>query len=132
MAKLALILAFVGSTACSATPDSVFIHGPDGRNHALSGDGSWYGERFQGRRTGSGEPFDVADFTAAHRTLAFQTVVRVIDPATHKSVVVRINDRGPFTDGRVIDLSEAAANDLDMIERGVIPVTIDILEWGSR
>lgn len=99
--------------------------------HALSGVASYYGERFHGRTTACGEPFDMHRFTAAHRTLPFHTVVRVVDPATRKSVVVRINDRGPFKKGRVIDLSRAAAQDLDMIQRGKIPVRLHVLSWGD-
>ena len=92
--------------------------GPDGQRHQLTGRASWYGKRFQGRRTACGEPFDMRGFTAAHKTLPFHTIVRVIDPTTRKSVVVRINDRGPYKRGRVIDLSRAAARDLGMLETG--------------
>ncbi len=105
--------------------------GPDGRAHKLAGAASWYGERHHGRKTACGEPFDMNAFTAAHRTLPFHTVVRVRDPHTGKSVVVRVNDRGPYGKGRVIDLSRAAARDLDMLARGVMPVELDVLQWGD-
>jgi len=85
---------------------------------------SWYGERHHGRRTASGEPFDMHSLTAAHKTLPFGTRVRVEHPATGRSVVVRINDRGPFTPGRVIDLSRAAADRIGLIRAGVAPVVI--------
>ena len=75
------------------------IAGPDGERHALQGIASWYGKRFQGRKTACGEPFDMNGFTAAHRTLPFHTIVRVTDPETLKSVVVRINDRGLDSNG---------------------------------
>lgn len=107
------------------------IAGPDGKRHALRGVASWYGKRFHGRKTACGEPFDMNGFTAAHRTLPFHTIVRVTDPETLKSVVVRINDRGPYSKGRVIDLSRAAATDLDMISRGTLPVHLQVLEWGD-
>lgn len=105
---------------------------PDGSTHALSGKASWYGPGFQGRQTANGETFDTRQFTAAHKTMPFGTMIRVVDPATEKSVVVRINDRGPFSPGRVIDLSEAAAEDLDMKQRGIIHVELVVLEWGTR
>ncbi|MGO4526708.1 septal ring lytic transglycosylase RlpA family protein [Microvirga sp. 2MCAF35] len=74
-----------------------------------SGRASWYGPGFHGRRTASGETFNTNDLTAAHRTLPFGTKVRVVNKKTGKSVVVRINDRGPYAHGRVIDLSKASA-----------------------
>ena len=79
---------------------------------------SWYGPRFHGQRTASGEPYDMHGLTAAHRSLPFGTRVLVQNPRTGKQVVVRINDRGPFAAGRVIDLSRAAAQALGMLQRG--------------
>ena len=105
--------------------------GPDGRTHALGGKATWYGQRHHGRRTACGEPFDMNAFTAAHKTLPFHTIVRVVDPTTRKEVVVRINDRGPYKAGRVIDLSRAAATDMDMLRRGVVPVELEVLQWGD-
>lgn len=98
----------------------------------MVGKASWYGDRFEGRKTASGEPFRMREFTAAHRTLPFGTVVRVVEEETRKKVVVRINDRGPFTKGRVIDLSKAAAEDLGMIRAGVVSVYLEILEWPEK
>lgn len=89
---------------------------------------SWYGPRFHGRPTASGERFDSKDLTAAHRTLAFGTRVCVRSNITGKTVVVRINDRGPFTGGRVIDLSQGAAEALGMIGLGIKPVELWQLE----
>lgn len=80
---------------------------------------SWYGKRFHGRRTASGERFDMNEMTAAHKTLPFGTRLRVRSLRTGREVVVRINDRGPFAKGRVIDLSAAAALALGMHKRGV-------------
>jgi rare lipoprotein A len=88
---------------------------------------SWYGAEFKGRRTASGETFDPAGYTAAHRTLPFGSKVRVTS-ATGRSVVVRINDRGPFARGRVIDVSQAAARDLGLIGPGHGRVTLAVLE----
>lgn len=85
---------------------------------------SWYGTRFHGRRTASGEAFDQHELTAAHKTLPFGTRVRVRHATTGKEVTVRINDRGPFTKGRVIDLSRAAATAIGLIQTGVAPVLV--------
>jgi rare lipoprotein A (peptidoglycan hydrolase) len=105
--------------------------GPDGEDHRLTGRASWYGDKFHGQQTASGEIYDMNGFTAAHKTLPFHTIVRVTDPLTRKSVVVRINDRGPYVDGRIIDLSRAAAADLGLIRHGVIPVRLEVLRWGD-
>lgn len=85
---------------------------------------SWYGPRFQGRTTASGERFDMNGLTAAHRTLPLGTQVRVRNLENGRSVVVRINDRGPYVKGRGIDLSYAAARELRMVEDGEAPVEI--------
>jgi rare lipoprotein A len=89
------------------------VEAPAGRGFQ-SGLASWYGPGFQGRRTASGERFNTHDLTAAHRSLPFGARVKVINQATGRSVVVRINDRGPFHRGRVIDLSRASATALGM------------------
>ncbi len=97
--------------------------------HAIViGKASWYGEPHHGRKTASGEIYDMNAMTAAHRTLALGTHVRVTNVANGKSVVVRINDRGPFIDGRVIDLSKAAARELGSLGEGIITVRIEVLE----
>lgn len=82
------------------------------------GSASYYADKFNGRRTASGERFDNDEMTAAHRTLPFGSRVRVTNPGNGRSVVVRINDRGPFTRGRMIDVSRAAAQELGLIARG--------------
>lgn len=97
----------------------------------LVGKASYYADRYHGRSTASGEPYDKNALTAAHKTLPFGTVVRVTRKDNRKSVVVKINDRGPFTAGRVIDLSRYAAEQIDMIERGVVDVELEILAWGN-
>lgn len=91
------------------------------------GDASYYGYAFDGRRTASGEIFSSSRLTAAHRTLAMGSRVRVTNLANGRHVVVRINDRGPFVRGRVIDLSRRAAARIDMIQSGVVPVELEIL-----
>lgn len=88
------------------------------------GRASWYGDQFHGRRTASGEPFNMHELTAAHKTLPFGSRVRVRNVITGQDVVVRINDRGPFTQGRVIDLSRAAAQQIGLIRYGVAPVVV--------
>ncbi len=92
------------------------------------GSASYYAAKFHGRRTASGEPFDNADMTAAHRTLPFGSMVRVTNPATGASVVVRINDRGPFTRGRMIDVSRAAAQQLGLVARGHATVELVLVD----
>ncbi|MBD2111415.1 MULTISPECIES: septal ring lytic transglycosylase RlpA family protein [Cyanophyceae] len=93
----------------------------------LTGMASWYGPGFHGRRSASGEVFNQNDLTAAHRTLPFGTRVRVTNVSTGQSVVVRINDRGPFSHGRVIDLSAAAANNIGLRASGVARVQLEVL-----
>jgi rare lipoprotein A (peptidoglycan hydrolase) len=92
------------------------------------GTASWYGEQFQGRQTASGEPFDMRDFTAAHPSLPLGSFVRVTNLKNGKVVVVRINDRGPVVDGRIIDVSYNAARALGFKERGVQTVRLDLYQ----
>lgn len=89
------------------------------------GQASWYGPNFAGRPTANGETFDPSRLTAAHRTLAFDTQVRVTNLDNGRSVLVRVNDRGPFARGRVIDLSRAAGEAIGLIATGVAPVRIE-------
>ena len=98
---------------------------------AMSGVASWYGEEFAGRTTANGEIFDPLQLTAAHRTLPFGTVVDVTNPKTKQTVRVRVNDRGPYIGGRVIDLSYAAAQRIGLIEPGIGEVAIAIVKVGS-
>ncbi|MEO0490176.1 MAG: septal ring lytic transglycosylase RlpA family protein, partial [Cyanobacteria bacterium J06659_2] len=88
----------------------------------------WYGPGFHGRRSASGEVFNQNAMTAAHRTLPFGTQVRVTNLATNQQVVVRINDRGPFSRGRIIDLSAGAARQIGLMNMGVGPVRVEVLE----
>lgn len=92
-----------------------------------SGVASYYGRRFHGRLTANGESFDMHGLTAAHRTLPFGSLVRVTNPRNGLSVVVRINDRGPFVGGRTIDLSRAAAEEIGIVSRGHDTVELALL-----
>lgn len=91
------------------------------------GNASWYGPGFHGRKTANGEVYDMNELTAAHRELPLGTRVEVTNPANGKKVVVRINDRGPFHHNRVLDLSKAAAKELDALHQGVVQVHIRAL-----
>jgi rare lipoprotein A (peptidoglycan hydrolase) len=99
-------------------------HGLQGKRHALDGVASYY---WQDQMTATGERFDKTALTAAHPTLPFGSKVRVTRVDTGKSVVVRINDRGPFKPGRVIDLSERAAQEINMTGRGLASVKLEVL-----
>jgi rare lipoprotein A len=103
--------------ACSSHPPQ---HGDLYRGLA-----SWYGES---QMTASGERFDKHAMTAAHRSLPMGTRVKVTNTRNGRSVIVRINDRGPYSKGRIIDLSEAAARQLGMIDAGVAPVTLEVIK----
>lgn len=94
---------------------------------AQTGGASWYGPGFHGRKTASGERFDQNAMTCAHRTARFGTKLRVTDTRTGKSIVCRVNDRGPFIRGRVVDLSKAAAARLGILSRGIGTVTLQRL-----
>lgn len=106
-------------------------HKPHGKQ-VEKGNACWYGDEYQGRRTASGETFNQHAFTAAHRSLPFGTVVLVKNLRNGKTVKVRINDRGPSKGNRIIDLSKAAAREIDMIAEGVVPVRIEVVRWGRR
>jgi rare lipoprotein A len=94
------------------------------------GNASWYGEPFHGRRASNGEIYDMYKLTAAHRTLPFETMVRVTNLSNGKSTTVRITDRGPFIEHRIIDLSLAAAREIDSVGPGVVPVRVEVLSPG--
>ena len=99
-------------------------HDIDPRGYDQTGNASYYGARHHGKRTASGEPFDQHGLTAAHRQLPFGTRVLVTNLSNNQSVVVRINDRGPHTRGRLIDLSRKAAQQLDMLSTGTAKVRV--------
>ena len=96
------------------------------------GEASWYGPGFQGKKTASGEIFDDSKLTAAHKTIPLGSKAKVTNLTNGKTVEVKINDRGPFIDGRMVDLSRAAAKALGMIDRGTARVQIDLLPDRGR
>ena len=98
----------------------------------FSGRASWYGPNFHGKLTSNGETYDMHDFTAAHKTLPMNTVLRVTNLSNNRTVVVRINDRGPFVNSRIIDLSKSAATKIDMVGSGTAPVKLEVLGFDSR
>lgn len=110
-----------GRTYVPLTGDVVFTE---------SGLASWYGRKFHGRPTSSGEPYDMFAMTAAHKTLPIPSYARVRNPANGREIVVRVNDRGPFAEGRVIDLSYAAAAKLGLLA-AVAPVTVRRITFGD-
>jgi rare lipoprotein A len=97
-----------------------------------NGIASWYGPKFHGKATANGETYNMNDLTAAHRSLPFNTVVQVENQTNGKSVVVRINDRGPYVGNRIIDLSRRAAQEIDMEDAGTAEVRIYLIEEGDR
>ncbi|OGB15317.1 MAG: hypothetical protein A2W72_01265 [Burkholderiales bacterium RIFCSPLOWO2_12_67_14] len=115
------------STTREPSPSDLGLPGTwdgPGDSEIERGMASWYGQKFQGRRTASGEPFDMHALTAAHKTLPFGTRVRVRHLGSGQEVVVRINDRGPFAKGRVIDLSRAAAAAIGLVQSGTAQVVL--------
>ena len=96
------------------------------------GRASWYGPKFHGKLTSNGETYNMYDMTAAHKTLPMNTIVRVTNKSNGRSTIVRINDRGPFVDNRIIDLSKKAASNINMIGAGTAPVRLDILGFADE
>lgn len=122
----AALMVLVG---CSSTPkQGGYTSGGSASGHRESGMASYYGNEFSGRKTTNGERFDQAKLTAAHRTLPFGTHVKVTNTQNGRSVVVRVNDRGPFAKGRVIDLSSSAFKSIAYLGAGVIPVNIQAID----
>ncbi len=107
--------------------DYTIIRNPKGFTE--TGHASWYGEKFQGHLTSNGEIYDMYSMTAAHKTLPLPSYVKVTNTDNGKSTIVRVNDRGPFHEGRIIDLSYAAAHKLDVIKTGTAPVKIEVLTF---
>ena len=100
----------------------------DSVSFPLKGKASYYGSEFNGRKTANGEIYDETAMTAAHRTLPFGTVLRVTNVRNRLSVIVRINDRGPFHPDRILDLSKSAAEELDLIRYGVTEIEAEIVD----
>ena len=127
---LMLLLAALVCFGCTSAPKpqshrQLESYRPSGFSQA--GEASYYSDKLQGRSTASGEPYDKNALTAAHRKLAFGTKVRVTNKANGQSVVVRINDRGPYAKGRIIDLSRAAFSAIGNTSAGVMDVTLEVV-----
>ena len=95
------------------------------------GEASYYAEKFHGRTTANGEIFDMYKISAAHKTLPFNTILQVTNLENQKSIVVRINDRGPYKKGRILDLSYRAAQEIDLVSSGVVRVKVKIVKMGD-
>jgi|SRR5690554_6072256 len=122
---LVALLLLVVMAGCSIAPKS----GPGGKwvGHRETGQASYYADKFQNRKTASGEPYKSGRKTAAHRTLPFGSKVKVTNVRNGKSVVVRINDRGPFVRGRVIDLSRSSFASIGNVSDGLLKVRIEVV-----
>ena len=118
-------MAFISAWLLCLLPLMPSAYGQD--SSLQSGMASWYGSWHHGKSTAMGEPFDMFAMTAAHRTLPLGTLVKVVNSASGKSVVVRINDRGPYVKNRIIDLSFAAADSLGLSRKGVSRVTLEVV-----
>ena len=134
VAALGLLWLAAGAVGCATTrptQPSTIREVPGGREEGVArtfeGKASWYGKEQHGHATASGERFNMYELTAAHRTLRMGTRVRVINLRNGRNVIVRINDRGPYGRGRVIDVSYAAARQLGMLDSGVIRVRLEVL-----
>lgn len=101
------------------------------RSTVNTGKASYYADKFHGRKTTSGELYDKRKFTAAHKTLPFNTLVKITSKKNSKSVIVRINDRGPHVKGRIIDLSRIAAEKIDLVKHGLAPVSLTVVGKGK-
>lgn len=121
-----VLIIFIGNLATATTKlngyDTSFLRG-----EIWYGNASWYGSKFHGKRTSSGEKFSRHRLTAAHKNLPFNTMVLVTNLRNNKTVIVRINDRGPFVDNRIIDLSEKAAKEIGLKEQGIAYIKLQIL-----
>ena len=119
------LLYLLGSTLLVGIAVGLAFYGP----YYEVGIASWYGPGFDGNLTANGETYDMQGVSAAHKTLPFGTVVRVIELDTRRSIVVRFNDRGPFVEGRIIDLSKGAAEELGIVDKGITKVGLRIVRW---
>jgi rare lipoprotein A len=118
---------FIAQAQSELVIDSLHTQEPPGAPPGETMVATYYSKKFHGRKTASGEPYDHNGLTCAHKDLPFQTILKVTNPKTGQSVTVRVNDRGPFTRGRDLDLSYAAAKEIGMLRAGVIPVEVTII-----
>jgi len=115
-------------------PKSLFTKSKRKFNHRkiMNGISSFYAEDFHGKLTANGEVYDMYGLTAAHKTLPLNTICRVTNNSNGKSLILRINDRGPYIKGRILDCSYGAAKKLDFINQGTTNVKIEVIEWGDN
>ena len=119
------VIAFITLTECSSVPgkrDSNWV------GYTESGIASYYAAKFHSKKTASGELYDKSKMTAAHKKLPFGTIVKVTNKKNRKSVIVKINDRGPFVKGRIVDLSGSAFSSIAKLDAGVIEVIIEVIK----
>lgn len=116
--------------ALALAPLSVAAQNAEPKDAAVEGRASYYADKFHGRKTASGERLDQGELTAAHPDLPMGSLIEITNAENGKSVVVRVNDRGPFTPGRILDVTREAAERLDMVRRGVARVTVRVLRRG--
>lgn len=131
IAAYMLMLSLSALPACSTVTKGVGDYDVFSEGYKERGYASWYGDGFHGRPTASGEIYDQNKMTAAHRGLPLGSVVRVINAENGRAVEVMINDRGPFVNGRIIDLSLAAAERVGMVEVGTSPVWLEVVRIGN-
>lgn len=114
-----LLIGFIGLGGAGLYNGATWLSG--------SGKASFYGDKFHGKKTASGETYDMHDMTAAHKTLPFGTKVKITNANNGKSVVVEVNDRGPFVKSRQFDLSKAAFSEIGNIDKGVMPIDYEVV-----
>ena len=118
------------STAASKSAPKELLNAPT--LFTVVGTASWYGPKFHGRKTANGEIFDMNKISAAHKKFPLGTWLRVTNLKNYRKILVRVNDRGPFVEGRILDLSKKSAENLGFIQGGLTEVKIQVLRWGSN
>jgi len=125
---LLVVLLLLGVAGCGKKRSRIRVPIIPTTGEGEVGLASWYGHPYHGRQTANGETYDMDDMTAAHRTLAFNTWIRVVNLENNLTTIVRINDRGPFIEGRIIDLSRSGAEEIEMVGPGTALVRLEIVE----
>ncbi|MFL3025900.1 MAG: septal ring lytic transglycosylase RlpA family protein [Candidatus Neomarinimicrobiota bacterium] len=116
----------------SNTPSKLITKANNKHRKVIKGISSFYAEDFHGKLTANGEVYDMYGLTAAHKTLPLNTIVRVTNISNNKSLILRINDRGPYVKGRILDCSYGAAKKLGFVNDGTAKVKIEVIEWGDN
>ncbi len=121
------------SSTNSKVPTKLVTKGKNQKHRRImKGVSSFYAEDFHGKLTANGEIYDMYGLTAAHKTLPLNTIVRVTNISNNKSLILRINDRGPYVKGRILDCSYGAAKKLDFVNDGTTEVKVEVIEWGDN